>query len=181
MLNLTPNQEKHKIKRDFYLRLLIVFFIVIGVAFITAAFSIAPYYFFSSQKKIFSEQKLEEQRKAPVPVFDEGTNKIIEDINLKLELLEAVNIENKFIVSQKVMNAIILKKMPDIKITSISYDNTIAKGKVLSVRGIAPSRDRLLLFRQALENDVNFQKIDLPISNFIKGTNIQFSLTLIPS
>jgi len=95
--------------------------------------------------------------------------------------MESVNKTDKFVVSTKVINGIILKKMPDIKITSISYEDNEAKGKILSVRGSAPSRDRLLLFRLALEKDINFQKIDLPISNFIKGTDIQFNLTLIPS
>ncbi|KKR79307.1 MAG: hypothetical protein UU24_C0012G0017 [Candidatus Nomurabacteria bacterium GW2011_GWA2_40_9] len=180
MLNLIPNQEKHKIKKDFYFRLLIVFFLVMGVSFIIAAFSIAPYYLFSSQKKNFSMERLETQKRLPLPVFDAQTNKLVEDINLKLGLMENVNKTDKFVVSVKVINEIILKKMPDIKITSISYEDNVIKGKTLSVKGSAPSRDKLLLFRLALENDVNFEKVDLPISNFIKGTNIQFNLTLIP-
>lgn len=181
MLNLTPNQEKHKIKRDFYLRLIIVFFVTVGLAVITSAVSIAPYYVFSTQKKVFSEQRLESQKNEPLPVFDDKTNKIVEDIDFKLGLMKDMGKDDKFIVSQKVINEIVLKKMPDIKITSISYDNTSLKGKILSIKGTASSRERLSLFKTSLENNINFQKVDLPISNFIKGTNIQFSLTLIPS
>jgi hypothetical protein len=72
--------------------------------------------------------------------------------------------------------------MPDIKITQILYDNTVAKGdKKVNIQGTAPSRERLLIFRQALEGNPAFKKVDLPISNFVKGSNIQFSLSLTPA
>ena len=61
------------------------------------------------------------------------------------------------------------------------YENDATKGKKVTVLGIAPSRELLLLFRRALEDDVAFKKVDLPISNFVKGSNIEFSLSLIPS
>ena len=69
--------------------------------------------------------------------------------------------------------------MPDIKINQISYENNLLKGKIINIKGSAVSRERLLLFRLAFENDANFKDVDLPISNFIKGSNIQFNLSLI--
>jgi len=75
---------------------------------------------------------------------------------------------------------VISKKMTDIKINQILYKNEPA-GKSIGVRGIAPNRERLLLFRRALEEDPLFKKVDLPISNFTKGLNIQFYLSLITS
>ena len=71
--------------------------------------------------------------------------------------------------------------MSDIQITRIAFENSPVSGKQVDLSGLAPSRERLLLFRQALENDTAFQKVDLPISNFVKGSNIQFSLSLTPS
>jgi len=50
----------------------------------------------------------------------------------------------------------------------------------VSIEGIAPSREILLAFRRLLENDPLFKSVDLPISNFIKGSNIRFNLNLIP-
>ncbi len=71
--------------------------------------------------------------------------------------------------------------MSDIKITKISYQADKAKGGTVSIAGTAPSRDRLLLFKKALDDDNNFTKVDLPISNFVKGSDIQFNLTLVPA
>ena len=68
-----------------------------------------------------------------------------------------------------------------IKISQISFKDTGLDVKEVNISGTAPSRERLSLFRRALEGDPLFKKVDLPISNFIKGSNIRFSLSLTPS
>ena len=78
-------------------------------------------------------------------------------------------------------NEILLKKSPNIKITRISYKDDLKTGKKIDIEGLAPNREVLLLFRRALEDSTVFSKVDLPISNFIKGSNIKFHLSLIPS
>ena len=96
---------------------------------------------------------------------------------------------NKFVVSEKVINALAAKKMPSIKITGIAYENTMSSSpdeepmevKKIHIEGTAPSREVLLLFRKALEDGAVFKQVDLPISNFIKGSNIQFFLSLTPA
>jgi len=120
------------------------------------------------------------QKNEPVPLIDQNSLATIEGLNKKLSLIEKAE-KNKYFVSQKIINEIILKKTSDIKIEQIFYENSISGGKKISIRGVSPSRERLLLFRRALEDDATFKKVDLPISNFVKGSNIEFSLTLIPS
>jgi hypothetical protein len=130
------------------------------------------------------EEKLELQRNEPVPVPDQETLAAIEDTNKKLDLIEG-SPAAQFIFSQKVINAILEKKMPSIKITGIAYENSfneeLGQEQEVSIRGFAPSREALLLFREALEDSPNFKSVDLPISNFVRGANIQFYLTLTPS
>lgn len=122
---------------------------------------------------------LESQKKEPTPLFDQETVAMVSEIEKKLQLIEDTS-RDKYSVSLQVINQILLSKMSDIKITEITYDvNT--EGKLISIKGTAPSRDRLLAFRRALEDNTSFKKVNLPISNFIKGSNIRFSLTLIPS
>ena len=123
-------------------------------------------------------EKLEIQKNIPVPQLDGNTKNLIKELSFKLNSIEKAR-ENKFVVSQKIINEILLKKMPDIKINQISYENNLLKGKIINIKGSAVSRERLLLFRLAFENDANFKDVDLPISNFIKGSNIQFNLSLI--
>ena len=134
----------------------------------------------SLRKVKLIENKLENQKNELVPSPDQETLAAIKDLNNKLSLIE--NAKNgKFTISEKVIQAIILQKMPNIKITNISYENDPREGKKISIRGIAPSREVLLSFRIALESDSSFKQVNLPISNFVKGSNIEFYLSLTPS
>jgi len=184
MINLIPSKEKKEMTKGFYCRLVVLFLMTLGTSFLIAFVAILPSYFLSSVKNNIVDVKLEAQKQEPVPLPDQQTLATIRDLNKKLDLIEKTA-NSKFIVSQKVINTIILKKMPDIKITDISYDdnsqNGSLPGKKISIQGTAPSRETLLSFRQALEDSTNFKNVNLPISNFVKGHDIQFYLSLIPS
>ena len=179
MINLIPNEEKKKKVKDFYFRLAVVFWAVLGCSMIIASVAILPSYFLSSVKKNLVNTKLEAQKREIDPLLGQETLAVVSDLEKKLKIIEDAE-QNKYIISQSVIGKIVLKKMPDIKITGIVYESNYPGSKTISVNGTAGSRERLLLFRRALENDVAFKKVDLPISNFIKGSNIKFSLSLIP-
>ncbi len=180
MINLIPKEEKKKITRGFYCRLLILFLLAGSFSIIIVLVAILPSYFFSSTQNSIINTKLEIQKNELAPLPDQQTLAIIKDLNNKLSLIERAE-NNKFLISKKVINAIISEKILGIKITDISYENDPLKGKKISIQGNAPSREVLLSFRLALENNNLFRQIDLPISNFVKGSNIQFYLSLIPS
>jgi|SRR3989338_1457901 len=180
MINLIPNQEKKKMIKDFYYRLTVVFLVMLCVSLFIAMLALLPAYLLSVAKNNIAEEKLETQKNEIAPPFNQETLAMMADLNLKLSLIENAE-KDKFSVSEKVINAVLLKKIPSIKITRISYEDDSLKGKKISINGTAPSREILLSFRQALENDTSFQEVDLPISNFVKGFNIEFYLNLIPS
>jgi len=179
MLNLIPKEEKKKIIKGFYFRLLILFLLMLGVMATISFFLILPSYFLSSVKNDIATTKVEQQRRQPVTAPDQETLATIKDLNSKLILIEQAG-GNTFSISKNGINTVVLKKSPGIKITDISFRNDPTNGKKLGIQGTAPSRETLLSFRQALEDDPNFKQVDLPISNFVKGQNIQFYLNLIP-
>ncbi|MFA6585999.1 MAG: hypothetical protein WCS86_02450 [Candidatus Paceibacterota bacterium] len=180
MINLIPNEEKKEMSRDFYLRLITVSFSMIGISFFIASILILPSYFLSSVEENAINAKLELQKNEPIPVPDQGTLITINDLKGKLGLIENIQ-KSKIIFSQRIINEIILKKIPSIKITNISYQNNLPTNEKINISGRAPNREVLLSFRRALENNIAFSKVDLPISNFVKGSDIRFSLSLIPS
>jgi len=184
MINLIPNQEKKEMIRGFYYRLVVLLFVVLGASFFIMFIAILPSYFLSYTENKIQKNRLEIQTQETVPLPQEETERIINEVDRKLNIIED-RMDEEFLVSTKVINAIILRKMSNIKITNISYEDNSQNGpiqaKKISIQGVAPSREVLLAFRQALEDDSNFKNVNLPISNFIKGSNIQFYLTLIPS
>lgn len=180
MINLIPNEEKKRMTANFYYRVAIVFLVMIDFCILIAFVSIIPSYILASIKNTVVNTKLKTQRTEPIPLFDQQALTAINDINSKLDMIENAE-KNKFLISEKVINNISSVKRPDIKITRILYENDSIAGRKISIEGIAPSREVLLIFRQALEDNSAFKNVDLPISNFIKGSNIRFSLSLIPA
>lgn len=179
MINLIPNEEKKKMAHSFYYRFLLLLLIMSGVVFSFAILAMIPSYILSEAKEKFVLEKLEMQQAEPVPVLDQETSTAIEDLDKKLTTVESLQ-KDRFVVSEKVIDAILASKIAEVKITDISYEN-ITTGKRIGISGVASSREDLLLFRKSLEANPMFKSIDLPITNFVKGSNIQFFLNLIPS
>ena len=177
MINLLPIEKKKKVINEQRLRIITFYLYVVGSCFIIALVSLLPSYFPAVVKNHIEHKKLVELNGLPVSELDQETSVIVQNINSKISLIDNAE-KNKFLVLENALDEIISKKMPDIKITSFHFDKDKDGGKKIVLKGIAKDRTRLLLFRQALESDKNFSSVDLPISNFVKGTNIDFMLNL---
>ncbi|MBP6866035.1 MAG: hypothetical protein KBC12_00630 [Candidatus Pacebacteria bacterium] len=180
MINLIPNEEKKKMAKDFYFRIVVMFFTVLSLSLIIGSFALLPSYMLSSEKQKFVKQRLDLQSYMPLPASSQDVLDVARSLNTKFKIIDDAN-ENKFDVSERVIKKIVAKKTPGIKITQISYKTDNFGEKSISIRGSATSRDTLLSFSQSLDKDSEFKKVDLPISNFIKGSDIQFFINLIPS
>jgi hypothetical protein len=181
MINLIPNEEKKRKVKEFYFRFFVLFILILACSFLFASILLVPSYYASNLKKDFITEKLTMLEGMPLPEIDKENSLQVSILDNQLSLIEKAQ-RDKYVVSERVINEILLKKMPDIKIIGISYEsNPASNEKSISIRGVAKSRERLLLFREALEQDILFKKVDLPISNFVKGSNISFNLNLIPS
>lgn len=175
-------------QRNFLYRLLVVYLLAISLPILIGLGVMIPSFFLTYLKTNLVEKKLETQQAEPMPSIDQAALKAIADLKNKIRIIESAE-KNKFIVSEKVINALMAKKMSQIKITGIAYENTMFNSpdeeptevKKIHIEGMAPSREVLLLFRKALEDSAVFKQVDLPISNFIRGSNIQFFLSLTPA
>jgi Tfp pilus assembly protein PilN len=180
MINLIPIEEKKKIKKDFYYRFLVIFFAMLTSIVLISIILLFPAYLISLEKNISINQNLETQKNEIMPEIDQQAQTAIKELDTRLSLLAKAR-QNKYIFSEKVINEILAEKVSGIKIDKISYQNDPLDGKKIAINGIAQSREQLLLFRQALENGNFFKNVDLPISNFVEDTDIEFNLNLIPA
>ncbi|MCX6753178.1 MAG: hypothetical protein NTW62_02440 [Candidatus Nomurabacteria bacterium] len=178
MINLLPTEEKKRILNEYRFRVLTFSFYMIGVCFCIAGIALLPSYFLVSLKENIANQKFIYITSLPVSQPDKETMGVIKDINTKISTINDIETK-KFLVLENAFDQVILQKMPDIKIIELGFNINKDGAKEISVRGFAPNRERLLIFRQALESDSSFVKVDLPISNFVKEKNINFNLTLI--
>lgn len=179
MINLIPVEEKARMNKDFYLRFLIVAFVMFGILFLMASVAIFPSYMLLIEKKSTINTKLKTQENEVVPEVDQKASNIIEDLNKKIETVTNSQ-STRYDVSIKVVKEILYKKTLGIQITQIHYKADELEKKTVIINGIASNRERLLDFRKNLERDTMFSNVDLPISNFVNDSDIEFNLTLIP-
>lgn len=180
MINLIPNEEKKKIRKDFYMRVVIVSFFVLGLSILVSNIMLIPALFYASLEKKLAQNHFDQNQNKLSLDLGENNKAIIENLENKINIVKKAK-ENNFLVSEKVINVLLNKKTEGIKINQISFTSDEAKGKIININGQALSREKLLFFKKNLEKDGNFKNIDLPISNFIKSTDIEFSLILIPA
>ena len=180
MINLIPNQEKKKMVKSFYYRFVVLCLVMLCLCVALGILLLLPAYLFSSSKNNVANQKLDHQKNAEMPLLDQETSDLIKNTKIKLDVIDKAE-SKKFVFSDILVKNIISKKNSNIKITQITYDNTANGGKKISIGGVASSRDILLSFRRSLEADATFKSVDLPISNFVKDSDIQFYLSLIPA
>lgn len=178
MINLIPNQEKKKIARDFYIRLLAVSFAMLGAAVFIGCVAMLPAYFISIEYKNLADNKIAIQKNTPNPITGEGTVAKVRDVDSKLRFIESLQNRN-FLVSQDIVNEVLKYKTSAIKINSMLYSDSNQEGKKIIVSGVASSREGLMSFHTAVKGSKAFKEVSLPISNFVKGSDITFTLTLI--
>lgn len=178
MINLIPEEIKKKLKKSFFIKIIILLFFTLSLAIFIVNLFFVPFFMFSLSQKKLANQELNREINSPQANYDEGVQELIEDIDLKLKMIEESK-TSKFNVSI-VLDKILSQKIDGIKINSIDYRDDNTKGRFFNIKGYASSRETLLSFKNILERDKNFKNIDLPISNFIQKTNIQFNLLLVP-
>ncbi len=162
---------------DFYLRLTALFLLMASFAIFIACAAILPAYFTSSEKYSIVSRKLDLEKSKPLSSFGAQSISEAQDLNSKLTLVENSE-KNKFPISEKVIGAVLLDKTPGIKISQILYEDDGMQGRKINILGIASTREALLFFEQTLQNDTAFKNVNLPVSNFVKESNIEFNLSL---
>lgn len=146
----------------------------LGFLALVALIGELPSYFLLSTKANSVDASLERFKDNEQFTINEETQKVIKDINAKLKILSQV--DSIKTVSDRVPEAIIKMAPSGVKISSILYfsEGTTARGEV---RGVAPTRESLLLFQRSIEANKDFSNIVLPISSLLKNKDLEFSIS----
>ncbi len=176
MINVLPQTEKKALKKEYRLRLVTVCFIFITILGILSSVSLVPSYVVSKNKEMILENKLTFLNKVNPDVSLTDLDLYISKINSTLLLLS--NSNPKRIVSEDVILPLLAVKPSGIVITQILYGERTDGSASLDVRGVAPDRVALQNFKSILESNKKFTTVDLPISNFVKRSNIDFNITI---
>lgn len=175
MINVLPEQQKNKLKKQYRIRLVSTYFFLFGILSILTTLLLLPTYILSKSKESFFIQELVLLEKENPNLSLNELQNIISDINNKLFLLDGVH---DSMVTQDVINKFLEIPSTNIEIYKIFYTKPADNTQFIEISGIAKDRASLSAYKSSLEKSGLYKKVDLPISNFVEKTDIGFNIKL---
>ena len=176
MYKLLPEKRLNDIEREYKFRRSILMIISLCVVFAIGIAILVPLYIFSMTKERSAVNRLEVTKKLPLLENGQNIDEWLKSTKEKQRILAPALKKDE---PYEYFNRIISLKPEGISLKNLSWKRD-PKGTVISVNGIASTRNTLLMFEQALNNSGQFSKAALPVSNLARDKNIDFSLTISP-
>lgn len=176
VINILPYTEKLKIKREYWMRLSGTIIFLLSLVFIVATTLLFPSYFYTSTKEKLAENRLETFNLENPEVNIDDLNKTILDTNNKLIVLS--NTKQKYQVGVDIVEKFFNNKIEGITYSQIFFNKKNETSLTMEVHGIAVDRNALHNLKTSLDSNPDFSLVDLPISNFLEKSNLNFVIFL---
>ena len=179
VINILPYEEKKILRKEYWMRLFTMVLNLIALAGVVATLLLFPSYFLSKSKENLVESSLEAFNNQNPDLTNNNISEITGDINSKLETLDKA--EASYQVNDKVLNNILSSRTSGITFSQILFNKKTTEAgsaSILEVYGTATSRDALRNFKTALDSNPSFSKVDLPISDFLEKSNLDFTISI---
>lgn len=173
MLNLLPKKAKKRIRKEYLLRLIVIFLFMSAWLVFFAGILLVPSFLVSSVKENVATERLDVLAEFNNLILDEDLQNESKILNTRIEVLIS---DKSLALAENGFLEIVVRSKPDgIYIDNISYD--WGNGRAI-LRGSSINREILLSFIKILESRKEFFDIDLPISNLVKDRNIPFTIKI---
>jgi hypothetical protein len=172
---LLPAQERKALRWEYRLRLAIVTFLFISLALVFGIASLLPSYIYTYNQENEATLHLEALNKSrKASGADQDDKNLIINQSFALKMVA----EEDKLDDVSVIEKIVALKPKNLIINSFENDHAVSTTTVgsVTVQGYAPTREGLLDFKKAFENDKTFANPELPISDLAKSKEINFSL-----
>ena len=174
MLNLLPEEQREKIKKEYKIRRLVVASFFIFISLVIASVSLLPPYLISKEKLDESNKHLNTFSNSPIIKKSQDLSSETDAINGKIKSLSVSN----SVYIYDILNKILDKKTDQISIKNFVYLKKDNNNVSVTLSGLANSRESLIGFEKNLQNETYFSSVDFPVSNLAKDTNIDFSIQI---
>lgn len=177
MFTFLPYEERQAVAKEYKKRLLLIYVAIVMFAGVAWIASLVPSYVLVTVRR---DETLA-QKASPAAVSSADASALVEkEIALAKEKLSVL----RPIISQQPMSFVLAKLFSrisqGISLSSISVGRAGANGTI-SISGIATTRDTLVSFSKTLEGEAFFKKVELPVSNFTRGKDVPFTMSLTAS
>jgi Tfp pilus assembly protein PilN len=176
MINLLPENQKNNIDREYTFRRLAVW--LSGVLLLVAITLILmiPAYILSVNKNSAAKLNETQANTTSTTTAEIAFKKQLDDAKVLVRILRPADAQPLLLTH--VMPILLKDKTGENSITDISYTNNGSGNATISIKGIAKTRESLSHFTDALAHEPGIVKVDVPVSNFAKESNIVFSFVV---
>ena len=175
MLNILPKEEKRGIITEYRLRVATVAMFLITAVVLASLVLLVPSYLLVNTKYDNITSKISaEQIRDGVDAQEKEVDAQVNDINKKIDFFQGTSGAAHLSIPE-VIAKIIGMKGPAVKIVGFSYDATDRQERLV-ISGIAADRDELAAFAETLKGSNIFTAVDLPVSSYVKSSNIDFAI-----
>lgn len=177
MINILPENEKVILRKEYRTRLLTVCLFMLSFLLLVVFFLLIPFYVLSDNKIQALNIQLGQYNVSNSDSSGNNLTKIITDINQNLELLNGNQKPNNF--TQDILSSILASRPKGIQFFRIFYATSADGKKSIEINGKASDRAVLRTFEDALQKNKYIESTKLPVSNFTKRSDIDFSINII--
>ncbi len=174
MFNLLPEIEKKHIVSEYSTRRTIVALIFLFTIGLIAVISIIPSFILSSAKVGEVSESISTIRSSTIFEEEDELSLALSDTNAKVSTLLP---EKQNIYIADLFEKILSHKTASVRINGISYRKG-DKDDSVAVNGVALSREDLSFFVEDMRKNPLFTEVNLPVSNFAKDRNSEFTLDI---
>lgn len=175
MFNLLPENLRVDIKKEYFIRKVVLSLIFVIFLQIVFFIFILPSWLISSYKEKEVVAKGEEMNKYLSSLNVASTTSNIRAINQKLAVIDGALSYPEMV---PLIKNILSKRTSAIKIVDVVYISNGEKSASVSIKGKSETRESLLSFVKSLQDTNLFKSVDLPISNLTKDKNLSFSVEI---
>lgn len=174
MFNVLTEDLREDLKKKYKSRFLTLLFSICNFILLVVLASLIPSYFILKAEKVNLQIQVEELDKNEILDNVLNIKKVFKETNNYLNFLSA-NTDKPYIYDfvADISNI----KNPSIQIKDIMFNRINATSSIVSIQGVALNREALVSFVKNIENQKKL-KIDVPVSNFAKDKNIDFSFDI---
>jgi hypothetical protein len=178
MSNLLPQQHKISMLRLYRKRLIAVAFFALAFLAVASILLLSPSYLFLHAGEIVLTTKrdtLAGYETSKIATTLAGT---VADINSRLRVFPDISPASPLIAGM--IDPILKVKGPAVHIDSFDYTPGVTSIQAkIRVSGTADSRVDLLAFADKVRNIGNFTSVSVPITSFIKDSDVTFTLSAV--
>lgn len=176
VINVLPLEQKRTLKKEYRMRLANMSLSFLALIALLASVLLLPSYFFSMTKESLAEAQLESFNANNPEIALNNTDSLVVDINNRLTLLNQD--PTTYQVNDKILSKLLALRPKGITFSQILYGQSSEGKSTIDIQGLASDRSTLRDFKSTLESNTDYASVNLPISDFLERTNINFNISI---